>query len=146
MGLGIVHPEVVTLRIAIGQVWAADALHPFQYVAIGQRLAAQVHPVLPATATDHIVNGRKAQTAGVDMAVVHGVSIICAGYEIGQMVELGGSMPPSKFKTKVIQLKITLLERLQYVTDNRSLVGICLRSFFCHKACLLLNKYGRKQL
>ena len=71
MGLGIVHPEVVTLRLAVGQVRAADALYAIQHVAMCQRLAAQVHPVLPATVTNHVVNGRKAQTAGVDVAVVH---------------------------------------------------------------------------
>lgn len=85
MCFGIVHPEVITLRVAIGQVWAANALHALQHVAVGQRLAAQVHPVLPATPANHIVNRGKAQTAGVDVAVDHGAVMICAAPEIGQM-------------------------------------------------------------
>ncbi len=130
MGFGIVHPKMVALRIAVGHVWAAHALHPLKYVATLQHTPAQINPVLPATATDHIVNGRKAQTAGVDVAVVHDAMVICAGYEIGQMVELRGSIPTSKFRTKVIQLKITLLKRLRYVAAIKSAGGICLYSIF----------------
>jgi len=78
---------VITLRVAIGQVWAANALHAVQHVAVRQRLAAQVHPVLPSTPANHIVNRGKAQTAGVDVAVDHGALIICAGPEIGQIAE-----------------------------------------------------------
>ena len=111
-------------------MWAAHALHPLKYVATLQHTPAQINPVLPATATDHIDNGRKAQTAGVDMAVVHDAMVICAGYEIGQMVELGGSIPQSKFKTKAIQPKITLLKRLRYVAAIRSAGGICLCGIF----------------
>ena len=87
MLFGIVHPEVITLRIAIGQVWSANTLHALQHVAVRQRLAAQVHPVPPATPTNHVVNRGKAQAAGVDVAVDHGALIICAGPEIGQMAE-----------------------------------------------------------
>ena len=90
LGLGIVHPEVVTLCIAVGQVRPADALHPLQHITTGQRLATQVNPVLPATPTNHVVNGGKTQAAGVDVAVIHGAVIICAGYEIGQMALPGG--------------------------------------------------------
>ena len=86
----MVHPEVVALRIAVGQVRAADTLYPRQHAATGQHACAQVRPVLPATATNHVVNGGKTQAAGVDVAVVHSGEIICAGYEIGQMAALGG--------------------------------------------------------
>ena len=86
MGFGIVHPEVVALRIAVGQVRAANALHPLQHVATGQDALAQVSPVLPATPTNHIVNGSKTQAAGVDVVVVQGTRIVCAGYEIGQLM------------------------------------------------------------
>ena len=84
MGLGIVHPEVVALRIAVGQVRAADALHPLQHVATGQHACAQVRPVLPATPTNHVVNSGKAQAAGVDVAVVHCAVIICVGCGVSQ--------------------------------------------------------------
>ena len=89
MSFGIVHPEVVSLRVAIVQVWATDALHPLQHVATRQYAPAQINPVLPATAANHIVNSSKAQAAGVDVAVVHGGVIICAGYEVGQLMNPG---------------------------------------------------------
>ena len=87
--MGIVHPEVVALRIAVGQVRAANALYPLQYIATRQHAPTQINPVLPATATNHVINGRKAQTAGVDVAVVHGGVIMCAGYEVGQLMNPG---------------------------------------------------------
>ena len=76
VSLGIVHPEVVPLGIAVGQVRAADTLNPIQHVATGQHALAQVRPVLPAAPTNHVINGRKAQTAGVDVAVVHTVDYL----------------------------------------------------------------------
>ena len=77
MRLGIVHPEVVALRITIGQVRAADALHPLQHIATGQHTLTQINPVLPATPANHVVNSGKGQAAGVDVTVIYGALTIC---------------------------------------------------------------------
>ena len=69
---GIVHPEVVLLRIAIGKVRAADALYPLQHAATRHYAPAQINAVLPAVPANHVVNSGKAQAAGVDVAVIHG--------------------------------------------------------------------------
>ena len=76
--MGIVHPEMVELRIAIGKVRAANALYPLQHAATRQYAPAQINPVLPATATNHVVDGGKTQTAGIDMTMVDGGIIIRA--------------------------------------------------------------------
>ena len=78
VGLGIFHPEVVALRLAIGKVRAANALYPLQHAVTRQYAPAQINPVLPATATNHVINGGKAQAAGIDVTMVHGGVIIRA--------------------------------------------------------------------
>ena len=76
--MGIVHPEVVALRITIAQVRAASAMYTLQYIATRQYAPAQINPVLLEPATNHIINGGKAQATGIDVTMVHGGVIIQA--------------------------------------------------------------------
>ena len=57
---------------------AANALYPLQYIATRQYAPAQINPVLPATATNHVINGGKTQAAGIDVTMVRGELIIRA--------------------------------------------------------------------
>ena len=76
VGLGIVHPEVVALRIGIGKVRAASAMYTLQYIATRQYAPAQINPVLLEPATNHVINGGKTQAAGIDVTMIQGGEII----------------------------------------------------------------------
>jgi len=72
MFFDIVHPEMVTLGIGVRNVSVANLLHLVQQSTICQNGLAQVCPILPLTARDHIVNGREGEALMVEMAMKHG--------------------------------------------------------------------------
>ena len=78
MSLGIVPPEVVARRIAVGKVRAASAMYTLQYIATRQYAPAQINPVLLESATNHVINGGKTLAAGIDVTMVRGELIIRA--------------------------------------------------------------------
>jgi hypothetical protein len=67
-----VHPEVMALRIRISDIGAADALHFVQQRAVAEHRTAQLGPVLPTAARNHVVDGSESETLVVEVAMVHG--------------------------------------------------------------------------
>ncbi len=68
----VVHPEMISLGVGVGNIRAADAFHFFKQRPIPKNRAAQVSPILPAAARDHIVDGRKGQALMVEVAMQPG--------------------------------------------------------------------------
>ena len=69
--MDIVHPEMMTLRVGIGQLRPTDLLDLLQHALVLEHCVAQPHPILPATTANNVVNGSKAETLMVEVAVAH---------------------------------------------------------------------------
>ena len=61
----------MALGVGIGEVRAADLLYLVQQGAIGQDRPAQIRPIAPSTACDHVVDGGVSETLMVEMAMQH---------------------------------------------------------------------------
>ena len=62
---------MVPLRMGIGEMGPADALDPVKQGHIGVNGPAQVGPVRPLSASDHVVDGRKGIALVIEMTVLH---------------------------------------------------------------------------
>jgi hypothetical protein len=75
MGFGIVHPEMMALRIGLCHVGAAHPLHFVQQRAIRQRGASQFSPVIPAATRNHVVNRGEGEVLVVEVPMFHGLEL-----------------------------------------------------------------------
>jgi hypothetical protein len=70
---GIRHPEMVALRVGIGDMRAAHLLYFFAQSRVRQDGQTQILPILALAPGDHIVNGRQAQLLMIKVPVYHGI-------------------------------------------------------------------------
>jgi hypothetical protein len=70
--LGIVHPEVVALRIGIRHVRTANLLYFVEQGTVSQRRMSQLSPVTPAPTQNYIVDGGEGETLVIKVSVKHG--------------------------------------------------------------------------
>ena len=63
----------MALSAWVGGAMGADALDFVEQGAVCEGCAAQLGPVAPATATDHVVYGGERKALGIQVAVLHGL-------------------------------------------------------------------------
>ena len=72
MFFDIVQPKAMTLSAGVGSAMGADALDFVEQGVVCESCAAQLGPVVPATATDHVVYGGERKALVVQVVVLHG--------------------------------------------------------------------------
>jgi hypothetical protein len=68
---GIVHPEVMALRVGVRGVNAADSQHLVEQRLVGKSRTSQLGPITPSTTRDHVVDGGESKALMVKVSVKH---------------------------------------------------------------------------
>ena len=66
---GIIEPEVVTLRVRVGNVLPADLYYLIEQRRVVEQRATQILPVPAPTAGDDVVNRRTRKTLVIEVSV-----------------------------------------------------------------------------
>ena len=69
--LGIVLPEVMALRIGIGNMDRAHTQNLLAHVPVSKHSASQLRPIRALSPRDHVVDGGKRELLMREMAVLH---------------------------------------------------------------------------